>query len=336
MLAALTLIWIVVDMAALPRTVWPRLAVMRLFTSSAFVILAMAPRHSARLNDAHRALAVLLLIPTVFYLLAQALLAQAGHPAANLAAKTAYELLPYIVVTGLSIFPLTALESLSYAFPVLLAQIGVGLLRHDLSWDGDIVGTIWLSLLLALTAMIACMSQLQFMLALINQSLHDPLTGCYNRGSGELLLELQFNIATRQQTPLALSFAAIDDFKSINDRYGHDIGDTVLHHTADVLRNNQRAGDLLLRWGGEEFVVLMPNTDCAAAQEAFARLHTGGIGKRPDGKPLTVSIGIAERRADAAEHWRTLVETADQRMYEAKRGGKNRCVACRDQAEKSA
>jgi len=83
-----------------------------------------------------------------------------------------------------------------------------------------------------------------------------------------------------------------------------NIGDTVLRHTADVLRNDLRAGDILLRWGGEEFVVLLPNTDCAAAQEAFARLHAGGLGNRPDGRPLTVSIGIAERRADTAGHWR--------------------------------
>lgn len=332
LLAALTLLWIVIDAAVLPRTFWPRLAVMRLFASTAFVVLAAALRHSVRLNDARRALAALLLIPTAFYLLAQSLLAQAGHQATNLAVHTAYELLPFIVMAGLSIFPLTALESLCYAFPVLLAQIGVGLLQHNLAWDSDIIGTLWLLLLLALTAMIAGMSQLQFMLALTNQSLHDPLTGCYNRGSGEQLIELQYSIATRQQTPLALAFIDIDDFKSINDRYGHDIGDTVLRYTADVLRNNLRAGDILLRWGGEEFVVLMPNTGCAAAQEAFGRLHVGGLGERPDGRPLTVSIGIAERRADVAGHWHALVEQADQRMYEAKRAGKNRCVACRDPA----
>jgi len=328
--AALTLLWIVVDAAVLPHTVWPRLAVMRLFASAAFIVLAVALHHSVRLNDARRALAVLLLIPTAFFLLAQTMLAQIGHPAANLAVHTAYELLPFIVVAGLSIFPLTALESLSYSIPVLLAQIAVGLLQHQLAWDNDLIGAIWLLLLLAITAMIASMSQLQFMLALTNQSLHDPLTGCYNRGSGEQFMELQFSIAARQQGPLALSFIDIDDFKSINDRYGHDIGDTVLRHTADVLRNDLRAGDILLRWGGEEFVVLLPNTDCAAAQEAFARLHAGGLGNRPDGSPLTVSIGIAERRADAAGHWRVLVEQADKRMYEAKRAGKNRCVACRD------
>ncbi len=330
LLAALTLIWILVDAAVLPNTLWPRLAAMRLFASAAFIVLAMVLRQSVRLNDARRALAALLLIPTVFYLLAQTLLTQSGHPAANLAVHTAYELLPFIVVAGLSIFPLTALESLLYTFPVLLAKIGVGLMQHQLSLDIDTIGAIWLLMLLALTVMLASMSQLQFMLALTNQSLHDPLTGCYNRGSGEQFLELQFSIATRQQAPLALAFIDIDDFKSINDRYGHDIGDTVLRHTADVLHNTLRAGDILLRWGGEEFVVLMPNVGCAAAQEAFARLHAGGLGERPDGKPLTVSVGIAERRADATGHWRVLVEQADQRMYEAKRGGKNRCVACHD------
>ncbi len=330
LLAIVTVLWIVVDAAIFPRSIWTGVAIVRLVTSFAFVGLIVALRHSVRLSDARRALAILLLIPTVFYLLAQTLLTLLAHQTTNLAVHTAYELLPLIIVAGLGIFPLTALESLSYATPVLLAQIGVSLLQHEFAWDSDIVGTVWLLLLLALTAMIAGMSQLQFMLALTNQSMHDLLTGCYNRGSGEQFLEMQFNIAQRQRAPLALSFIDIDNFKSVNDQFGHDVGDTVLRHTANVLRDNMRAGDILLRWGGEEFVVLMPNTDCAAAQEVFTRLRVVGMGIRPDGSPLTVSIGIAELGTDAMHDWRALVERADQRMYEAKRAGKNRCVACRD------
>lgn len=204
LLSALTLLWIVVDTMVFSPTIWPRLAVARLLASAGFAVVAVTLRHSERLAEARLSLAALLLVPTVFYMCAQLLLAPDAHNSTNLAVATAYELLPFIVVVGLSIFPLTALESLIYIFPILLAPIVTGLLQHQLNPDSDMLGAAWLLLLIAMISMFASMSQLQFMLALTNQALHDPLTGCYNRGSGEQFLALQFNIAQRQKAPLAL------------------------------------------------------------------------------------------------------------------------------------
>jgi len=89
----------------------------------------------------------------------------------------------------------------------LLAADWRGLLQHQLAWDNDLTGAIWLLLLLAIIAMIASMSQLAIHARADQSMLHDPLTGCYNRGSGEQFMELQFSIAARQQAPLALSFS---------------------------------------------------------------------------------------------------------------------------------
>jgi diguanylate cyclase (GGDEF)-like protein len=83
---------------------------------------------------------------------------------------------------------------------------------------------------------------------------------------------------------------------------------------------------MLVRWGGEEFVLIMPNTFCKEAIMAIERLRTNGFGMRPDVKPMTASIGIAERTEDHADDWKALVDIADQRMYAAKQGGKNRSV----------
>lgn len=82
-----------------------------------------------------------------------------------------------------------------------------------------------------------------------------------------------------------------------------------------------------MRWGGEEFILLMPDTSQAQAVAALERLRQGGLGMRPDSTPVTASIGVAERRADKITDWHALIELADQRMYRAKQAGRDRIVA---------
>jgi diguanylate cyclase (GGDEF)-like protein len=94
------------------------------------------------------------------------------------------------------------------------------------------------------------------------------------------------------------------------------------------MRSNLRIGDILVRWGGEEFLLIMPNTSAQHAHQALVRLQSTGLGSRHDGKPVTASIGLAERLTDHTEAWRTLVELADKRMYEAKSAGRNCIVGC--------
>ena len=96
------------------------------------------------------------------------------------------------------------------------------------------------------------------------------------------------------------------------------------------MRKILRRGDILIRWGGEEFLTVMPNTDPSGAMIAVGRMRSAGLGMRPDGKPLTASIGVAERVIDGIESWTALVEKADQRMYSAKQNGKDRAIGCGD------
>jgi diguanylate cyclase (GGDEF)-like protein len=83
---------------------------------------------------------------------------------------------------------------------------------------------------------------------------------------------------------------------------------------------------MLVRWGGEEFVVILPGASGEEARQVLERVRSAGLGQRPDGSLLTASIGVAERVLDNAEDWSRLVEIADQRMYQAKTSGKNRIV----------
>lgn len=325
--ALLTPLWSVVDLVVFPYPLWLNLAVMRFLAAAAFAGLVLYYRPNGVLFDAYRAMSLLFLIPTVFYVASHTLLANyqlSGLPAAI---GAGYAFLPFVLLAGLSIFPLTLVESLSVASPILLAQAVSGYLRWPvLDWP-SFTGAFWLLVLITGVATLAGMSQLAFMIALVRQATRDPLTGAFSRSSGEEIIDLQFTIAGRNDAPLAVAFFDIDHFKAINDRFGHDAGDRVLIDAVAAVSANLRRGDTLVRWGGEEFIVIMPNAALPNAEAALLRLRGVGFGLRPDGTPVTASIGIAERIADRAADWRALVELADQRMYRAKQRGRDRVVS---------
>lgn len=326
--AVLTPLWIIVDLVVFNLPVALLLAAGRLVTSLAFAVLAMSFRDSARMKDAYRALAIMFAIPTLFFMYSHPLLSHFQMQGAAEAIAAGYAFLPFVMLAGLSVFPLTAVEGAAYASPVLLAEAAVAVMQLDLlSWSSHL-GAFWLLLLIAVVSSLAGMSQLGFMIALVRQASHDALTGCFRRASGEELLEIQFRISSRSGVSLALVFVDLDDFKSVNDQFGHEMGDRVLEMAAEAMRNNLRGGDILIRWGGEEFLIILPDSDCTAAINAVNRWRAIGLGQRPDGTLLTASYGISERLADCAKDWKHLVEIADQRMYEAKQAGKDRFVSC--------
>ncbi|CAA7625376.1 FOG: GGDEF domain [Candidatus Terasakiella magnetica] len=329
--AVLTPLWIPIDLLIFETTLGMYLAALRVLACIAFTLLALSYRGSDSGNVARWGLVWLLVIPTVFFLISHPLLAQfAINDPAQQVIAAGYAFLPFVMVAGLAVFPITALEGAMLAIPLLVGYFLTGLLGYQLLPFASHLGAQWLLLLLATVATLSGMSQLHFMSQLVDQSSHDGLTRAYNRRVGEEMLIQQFVTAARSKTPLALAFVDLDNFKSINDRYGHEEGDNSLRGASAALRRVLRRGDILIRWGGEEFIAVMPNTDPAGAQIAVERLRAAGLGVRPDGKPLTASIGIAERLTDGVEAWNTLVERADQRMYKAKQNGKDRVIGCGD------
>ena len=133
--------------------------------------------------------------------------------------------------------------------------------------------------------------------------------------------------AERNENTFCVLFVDLDNFKSINDRFGHDVGDSVLRSAARSIFQYLRAHDALIRWGGEEFVVLLPKTDLMAALEVVQQIGKEGIGRTPDGSRVTASIGIAEYLVDRAPDPTTLIQLSDRRMYAAKAAGRNCCVS---------
>jgi diguanylate cyclase (GGDEF)-like protein len=153
----------------------------------------------------------------------------------------------------------------------------------------------------------------------------DPLTGCLNRRAMTAKLELERLRRDRHGHPFAVVLMDLDKFKTINDTRGHDVGDQVLTSTASTLRQAVRGEDAVARWGGEEFLVLLPETNESEAMVMAERLRNlvAALLFEPAELSVTISGGVAEAHAD--ESVTQLCRRADQALYEAKKT-RNRVV----------
>ena len=153
----------------------------------------------------------------------------------------------------------------------------------------------------------------------------DELTGIYNRRKLNNLLTYHINEFKRYIKKFSIIFIDLDDFKKINDTYGHAIGDKVLQKFVQITKDNIRDVDIFARWGGEEFILLLPNTDIDDAyivsekiRKSIENYHDNLIGF------FTVSLGVSSITVDDTEE--SIVEKADKALYRAKSDGKNKTV----------
>ena len=195
------------------------------------------------------------------------------------------------------------------------------------SWSAQISRLIMMLTASALS--IALVSRSQRLLQLATS---DPLTGLFNRGYVDDRLAMELSRAQRYGKALTLAVIDADHFKALNDTHGHTAGDAVLKKLAGMLRGSFRQSDTAGRYGGEEFVVILPETDietaCRKVDALRDRIASTPIDLRGHGKSVrvTISAGLAsfpQDGADAAE----LFATADERMFEAKHAGRNRVAA---------
>ena len=156
-------------------------------------------------------------------------------------------------------------------------------------------------------------------------ALTDGLTGLYNRRHVADRLARELERFARRGTPLCVAICDIDHFKRINDHYGHNVGDNVLRAVSNVLRSSVPRTDIVGRWGGEEFLVILPESTLATARVVAERLRLG-LEHAADGLDgdvhVTASIGVA--LATAEMNTDQLLEAADRALYRAKSGGRNR------------
>jgi diguanylate cyclase (GGDEF)-like protein len=190
-------------------------------------------------------------------------------------------------------------------------------------------GFVWLTVTLANQTAV----DVRRVTLLEQESVTDPLMGIYNRRYLDRRLEEEFERAHRHTVPLSVLLVDIDHFKDVNDRYGHSAGDLVLSYIGKLILNAVRHSDIAARYGGDELLIIAPNTNESAAAILAERIRqhvdshelvlAGEPGQRQTIR-VTVSIGVAVLDTEA-ENFQTLICKADTALYRAKQGGRN-CV----------
>jgi diguanylate cyclase (GGDEF)-like protein len=155
---------------------------------------------------------------------------------------------------------------------------------------------------------------------------HDPLTALHNRRAFLERAQALWSTAERGHRPLSMILMDLDFFKQINDTHGHAVGDQALIQSAQLLYRACRAGDVLARWGGEEFILLLPETDieqaCAFAERLRQQIAEQEVPTEHRTLHLTASFGVAQR--DVHANVEALIKSADVALYAAKHAGRNR------------
>ncbi|SEN04406.1 diguanylate cyclase (GGDEF) domain-containing protein [Sphingomonas gellani] len=167
--------------------------------------------------------------------------------------------------------------------------------------------------------------------SLREQTIRDPLTGLFNRRYMEETLKLEIARASRAGTPLSLVMCDVDHFKRFNDEFGHDAGDLVLQTVATEMRKRFRDGDIVCRFGGEEFTIIAPGStaEAIASRVEAVRCAITALNIRQGGRALgstSMSFGIATWTRTMAQDGSTLVQAADLALYQSKREGRNRAT----------
>ncbi len=219
---------------------------------------------------------------------------------------------------------------------IISVIIGVGFLVcsaifvKNIRYDSFLAVSVYLVLLVALCNLfLYTVNYNKRSLFLKNKKLEelafrDSMTGLYSKNKFNAEIKLWMSYSKRYNMPLSLAILDLDDFKQINDRYGHLSGDQIIVDASVVMKSAIRASDILARWGGDEFVLLMPHTDLIGARKLVDRLHQKMRNNTFHGMTITCSFGITQMTAEDDEV--SIINRADRMLYSAKDSGKDRVV----------
>lgn len=192
---------------------------------------------------------------------------------------------------------------------------------YGLVWQGGLLGAVVVLMVLYWNRKLSALNK-----RLEQLSVTDKLTGLFNRQKLDVKLEMEFLRARRSDAPLSVIILDLDHFKNVNDTWGHQVGDQVLICTAQLLTARLRQTDCAGRWGGEEFMVICPDTDLEGARALAETLRQAIEAQTfPTAGHRTASFGVA--CCTVGDQVKTLVSRADEALYKAKHLGRNRVEA---------
>ena len=242
---------------------------------------------------------------------------------------------PHLVVAGDSTAPCAhaaGVKNTYLCIPILAQGEALGILHFQATDETPTLADSELSFKTTFAGQVGLsIANIRLREALRTQSIKDPLTGLYNRRYLEEMLDREIRRAARAEQSLGLLMLDLDHFKKFNDTYGHDAGDTVLRESGTFLAKSIRAEDIVCRFGGEEFVIILPTANLSAACARGERIRSKlrELTVLHQGQSLgmvTVSVGVAALPEHGTSP-RELLEAADAALYRAKREGRDRVVA---------
>ncbi len=323
--AVLAPLWIPVDLVLLSGTSFQEMLILRLSFSAGLAGLGLWTTLPHNLRLARLRVGLFIAIPGLFYIGSRAVL---GGDVPDAGILMGYSFLPYLIVSLLAIFPFTVLEGVAFAGAIGLVVVGTELYFGSLI-SVRAFGEIWLLGLLAGIAMWAELAQLHMLLQLYREATRDALTGLVNRAILTKWLDLEIKRSEERGRPLSLLLLDLDLFKRINDTYGHMAGDLVLQVFARLLIRELPGENLIGRYGGEEFLAILPGKGEQHALELANRIRAACHKTRvrgPDDQSIgfTVSIGVAALRP--GENAEALIQRVDKGLYRAKEAGRDLAV----------
>ncbi|MDX1398364.1 MAG: GGDEF domain-containing protein [Oceanospirillum sp.] len=317
--SVLTPLWIPVDYFILPREEFGMMVVARLLFSLSLLALWVKASYVFSLGHARFRLVVLMVMPAVFHLSTQFILGE--HLEDERLAS--YTFLPFLIIAIHCVFPLTLKEGCLLAiFTIFTLSLDEVVQRQVFTLTS--LNNLWLLAVIMSIAIWAQLSQLHMQLKLFEQATTDALTGLLTRRSFMSQAEAELSRAERYDRTLTMALLDLDHFKAVNDTYGHQAGDKVLIAFARLLKDALRTTDIIGRFGGEEFIIVLPETSLQEAGHVIQRVLDSCRDNSVihNGKEIrfTASAGLGEVLVDV----QSSIHYVDEALYRAKNEGRDR------------